>query len=96
MTRIAPHQVSNLATAGVLFTYAAAALSDFERETLATVCRRSMERGEETVITEAEWAVCSAAAKAMLNYAVALNEVRYERTDGGGPPPRLVRRGGRT
>lgn len=57
--------VSTLATAGVLFTFASGSLSDFERETLATVCARFIEHGRETVITEPEWHVVQAAACAM-------------------------------
>lgn len=94
MSRITAHQLSGLATAGVLSTYAAKALSDFERDLLGEVCARLITRGPETTITEAEWTACHAAIQGMLNYSAALHEVRYPGVDGV-LPPGLVRRGGR-
>lgn len=94
MSRITAHQLSGLATAGVLSTYASAALSEFERELLGEVSARVMLHGPEAILTEAEWTACQAALSGMLNYSTTLHELRYPSTDGA-LAPKLVRRGGR-
>ena len=95
MSRITPHQLSGLAAAGVYATFAAHVLSDFERETLATVCERAMRFGPDTVITEPEWEVCRACVNAMDNLHVATWEIIYDATDGSRGKPRWSRKGGR-
>lgn len=73
MRQLALHQVGLVGEAAALLRMVGGILSDFERETIVTVCRRLHDFGSEAYVSPAEWQVIGDAVDAMrTDYARAL------------------------
>lgn len=95
MNRLTDKQVNWICTAGVLHTFAAEALSPFQRETLAAVSDRFLTQGPDATTTADEWRIVEEAVDVMTERYLVLHTVEVTMKDGKRYDARAVRRGGR-